>query len=154
MEGAASGAPARETTVILSVNYEETRALRAGAENLLSGDSQDPCVMMTLPEHLATVEELLPKLEGDVSLHTLEEVRDTGRAIETILECLRVEMEMAVVASHPADESAVNAYFDFAHVLSVARRLEDMADEMAALVELVTGEPVTADSLHGFRFPD
>ena len=61
---------------------------------------------------------------------------------------------MAVVTAHPADESAVDAYFEFAHVLSVARRLEEIADEMAALIELVTGEPVTAESVRGFQFPD
>ena len=140
--------------MILSVNYEETRALRAGAENLLSGESGGPCAVLTPPEDLASVEDLLPKLEGDIALQSLEEMRGTERAIDAILECLRVEMEVAVVTAHPADESAVDAYFEFAHVLSVARRLEEIADEMAALIELVTGEPVTAESVRGFQFPD
>ena len=146
--------PLRETTVILSVNYEETQALRGGAENLLSGDAGDPCVVMVQPEDRVAVEALLPKLEGDISVQTLEELQGTERAIEAILECLRAEMEVTVVVTHPADESAVNAYFEFAHVLAVARRLEELSDEMEALIELVTGEPVTADSVRGFQFPD
>ena len=63
-------------------------------------------------------------------------------------------MEAAVVAAHPADESAVSAYFEFAHALAVSRRLSEMEGEMMALIELVTGEPVTAESVRGFHFPD
>ena len=140
--------------MILTINYEETRALRAGAQNLLSGDPEDPCAVLAPPEHRASVEELLPRLQGDISLQTLEELRATERAIGAIVECLRVEMEASVVATHPADESAVSAYFEFAHALSVARRLQDMAGEMKALIELVTGRPATAESLRNFQFPD
>ena len=148
-------APAHERrTVILTVNYEEMQALRAGARNLLSGDAEDPCAVLAPAEDKAAVMELLPRLEGDISVQNLEELRSTERAIGTILECLRVEMEMSVVAAHPADESAVSAYFEFAHVLVVARRLEEMADEMTALIEVVTGGPVTTESVRGFQFPD
>jgi hypothetical protein len=148
-------APAYERrTLILTVNYEEMQALRAGAQNLLSEDAEGPCAVLAPPEDKAAVIDLLSRLEGDISVQNLEELRSTERAIGTILECLRVEMEMSVVAAHPADEFAVSAYFEFAHVLSVARRLEEMADEMAALIEVVTGGPVTAESVRGFQFPD
>ena len=122
-------------TVILTINYEETQALRAGARNLLSEDAEDPCAVLAPAEDKAAVLELLPRLEGDISVQNLEDLRSTERAIETILECLRVEMEMSVLAAHPADEFAVSAYFEFAHALSVACRLEEMADEMTALIE-------------------
>ena len=46
------------------------------------------------------------------------------------------------------------AYFDFAHALSVAHRLEEMLTEMAALIELVTGEAPDAEAARTFRFPD
>ncbi len=140
--------------MILSVNYEETRALQTGARNLLSEDDGGQCAVMAPPEDLVSVEQLLPKLEGDISLHSLDEMRSTQRAVEAILECLRAEMSAVVLATHPAAEPAVAAYFEFAHVLSVAGRLEEMADEMRALIELVTGERVTADSVHPFQFPD
>jgi hypothetical protein len=140
--------------VILSVNYEEIQALTAGAQNLLSGDAGDPCAVLAPPEDLAMVEELLSRLEGDISIQTLDELRATGRAVDTILQCLRVEMESAVLATHAADEHAVTAYFEFAHALTVSRRLDEMFSEMTALIEVVTGEPVTAEAVREFQFPD
>jgi hypothetical protein len=65
-----------------------------------------------------------------------------------------VEMESVVVATHAADEQAVAAYFDFAHCLTVARRLRSMAAEMEALIELVTGHPADPEAVASFRFPD
>ena len=58
------------------------------------------------------------------------------------------------MATHAAGEEAVAAYFDFAHALTVAHRLEELADEMTALVELVTGRPPDAETARSFRFPD
>lgn len=140
--------------MILTLNYEETRALRSGAANLLSGEGGGQCAVMAPPEAVALVERLVPKLEGDLSFQSLQEMRATQRAVDAILECLRSGMSEAILATHPADESAVAAYFEYAHVLSVAGRLEEMADEMKALIELVTGEPVTAESVPAFEFPD
>ena len=74
--------------------------------------------------------------------------------IDAIVECLRVEMESGVVATHAADEQAVAAYFDFAHALTVAHRLDEMASEMEAMIELVTGEPSTSATSRSFHFPD
>jgi hypothetical protein len=91
---------------------------------------------------------------GDLSLGTLEELRKAQTGVAAIVESLRVEMETAVLATHPADESAVAAYFDFAHGLVVAGRLRDMAEEMEALIELVTGESPSIESARSFRFPD
>jgi hypothetical protein len=75
-------------------------------------------------------------------------------AVRAIVEFLRAEMEATVLATHAADESAVAAYFDFAHALSVFYRLHEMVTEMEALVELVTGEPADAETARTFRFPD
>ncbi len=63
-------------------------------------------------------------------------------------------MEATVVASHPADEGAVSAYFDFAHGFTVAQRIREMASEMRALIELVTGAEPTAETERTFYFPD
>ena len=57
-------------------------------------------------------------------------------------------------AEHLGDEDAVAAYFDFAHALTVARRLRDLTSEMEDLVELVTGRPATPETRRTFRFPD
>jgi hypothetical protein len=48
----------------------------------------------------------------------------------------------------------VSAYFDFAHALSVQARLYELGLEMEALVELVTGGPVTEELARDFVFPD
>ena len=143
-----------ETTVILHVNYEEVRALRSGGRSLLDGESEWPSYVLAPPESRARVEALLPLLEGDLSVGTLAELRGVATAVDTIVEHLRVEMESAVLATHAADELAVAAYFDFAHGLTVVRRLRDMAAEMEALIELVTGHPSDPDAVASFRFPD
>jgi hypothetical protein len=63
-------------------------------------------------------------------------------------------MEATVVATHAAGEEAVAAYFDFAHALTVAHRIEELSDEMSALIELVTGHPPDDETARSFRFPD
>jgi hypothetical protein len=65
-----------------------------------------------------------------------------------------VQMESAVLATHAADEDAVSAYFDFAHGLTVLHRIEEMAEEMEAMIELVTGDSPSAEAARTFRFPD
>jgi hypothetical protein len=63
-------------------------------------------------------------------------------------------MESMVLATHAADEDAVSAYFDFAHALTVAHRIEELGSEMEAVIELVTGETPSAEAVRSFRFPD
>ncbi len=140
--------------MILYFNYEELRALKAGAQTLLEGESGHCGSVLAPPRSRAQVEALVPRLEGDISLPTLSELRAVSAAVEVLVTCLRVEMEATVLATHAADESAVAAYFDYAHALTVSRRLAEMATEMEALIELVTGEPVTAAAAADFRFPD
>ena len=140
--------------MILRCNYEEIRALKAGGRSLLDGDAETSSTVLAPPEHRARVEALLPRLEGDLSVTTLQGLGAVGVAVDAILEFLRAEMEAVVLATHAADESAVAAYFDFAHVLTVSNRLHEMAAEMEALIELVTGRPVDPDSARTFRFPD
>lgn len=141
--------------MILHFNYEEIQALRAGARAFLDLDvTSSPSAVLAPSQGRAQVEALLPRLDGDMSLETLEEVRGVQAGVAAIVECLRVEMESAVLAMHPADESAVNAYFDFAHGLVVAHRLEELAAEMEALIELVTGEAPSSEAARTLRFPD
>jgi hypothetical protein len=96
----------------------------------------------------------MPALEGDLSLSTLAEQEACEDAIRTILSCLRAEMDTAVVATHPASEPAVAAYFDYAHVRAVFGRLEEMGVHMRALIEVVTGAPVDEQATLTFAFPD
>lgn len=140
--------------MILRCTYEELAALRSGARAVLGDVVGEPSAVMAPPESRARVEALVPQLMGDVSIQTLEEARGVEGALATIVECLRAEMEAAVVAAHPADEQAVSAYFDFAHALLVADRLAEITSEMSALIELVTGEPPTDVTARSFDFPD
>jgi len=106
------------------------------------------------PESRAMVEALTPRLDGDLSMATLHELRQVRAAVVAIVSSLRVEMEAAVLATHPAEENAVAAYFDFAHGLTVAHRLQEMEAEMEAMIELVTGSTPSSDTARAFRFPD
>lgn len=140
--------------MILHFNYEELTALRAGAEVYLDRGTTERGAVLAPAEERVQVEALLPLLDGDVSLSTLEEVRNVQAAVGAITAMLQSEMEALIVASHPAGEQAVTAYFDFAHVFMVDHRLEEMASEMEALIGLVTGETPTSESARTFRFPD
>lgn len=140
--------------MILHCNYEEVRALRSGARSLLDGDLGISVTVLAPSESRARVEALLPQLDGDLSLTTLHQVRSVAMAVHAIVESLRAEMEAVVLATHAADEIAVAAYFDFAHALTVSNRLQEMASEMEALIELVTGEPADAETVRSFHFPD
>ncbi len=141
-------------TVILQLNFEEIRALRSGGRSLLDGVAEPLSPVIAPPESRAWVEALLPRLEGDLSVSTLAEIQAVAGAVDAIVEYLLVEMETMVLATHAADEDAVAAYFDFAHALTVSQRLAEMAQEMVALIELVTGEPVSEETRRSFVCPD
>jgi len=140
--------------VILHFNYEELTALRAGAQVFLDREAPGRGGVLAPPEDGARVEALLPRLDGDLSLSSLEELRSVEAAVVAIVECLRVEMESMVVTTHAADEDAVAAYFDFAHGFTVAHRIGEMVAEMEALIELVTGSSPTRETARSFYFPD
>lgn len=140
--------------MILHCNYEELTALRSGAGTVLRGDGAGPCAVAAPSRARERVEFLLPALEGDLSLSTLAEQEACEDAVRTILSCLRAEMDTAVVATHPAAEPAVAAYFDYAHVRAVLGRLEEMGVHMRALIEVVTGAPADEQAALTFAFPD
>ena len=140
--------------MILHFNYEELTALRSGARVFLEREERGGGGVLAPSEGRAHVEALLPRLEGDISLSTLSELRGIEAAVRAIVEGLRAEMELLVVTTHAADEGAVAAYFDFAHGFTVAHRLHEMASEMEALIELVTGTRPTPESSRAFQFPD
>lgn len=141
--------------MILYCNYEELRALEHGARAVLGTEIGESCAPVAAPTRArAEVEALVPRLAGDLGIQTLSELRVVRSGVAFIVACLRSEMEAHVVATHPADEVAVAAYFDFAHALSVQDRLDEMAHEMEALIELVTGSPADEASARTFVFPD
>jgi len=140
--------------VILHCNYEEVEALRGGARALLGQPGSSASAVLAPPESRARVEALLPRLVGDLSFSSLEELRGVQVAIDAIVEHLREEMESMILATHAADESAVSAYFAFAHGFTVLSRVGETAEEMEAIIELVTGDSPSPEAVRTFRFPD
>ncbi len=140
--------------MIVHCNFEELTALMAGAQQVLDGDAPEHGMIAAPPEEREQVAALLPRLDGDFSVITVAEQRSLLNAVAIIVEMLRVEMESMVATNHPAHEVAVSAYFDFAHAFSVQTRLYNVGLEMEALVELVTGGPVTDELTRDFAFPD
>lgn len=141
--------------MILHFNYEELTALKAGAQVFLDREDEPGSGgVLAPPAARDRVEALLPRLDGDISLSTLAELRSVETAVEAIVDCLRVEMETMVVTTHAADEGAVAAYFDFAHGFTVAHRVREIAAEMEAMIELVTGTSPSTHSARSFHFPD
>ena len=140
--------------MIVHCNFEELTALKAGARQMLDGHAPERGVVAAPPEEREQVAALLPHLSGDWSIETLAEQKTLLSAVAAIVDTLRVEMETTVTTTHPANEGAVSAYFDFAHAFSVLSRLEEIGQEMVALIELVNGGPVTDELATEFVFPD
>lgn len=139
--------------MIFACSFEEVRALRAGAQGFL-GEPAGGGAVAAPPAARAAVESLLPQLTGDLSFHTLAEQEAAARAVRAVVVHLRRTMDAEVVATHPAGEPAVAAYFDYAHALSVLHRMELMGREMTALFELLHGAPPGPVDAATFHFPD
>lgn len=141
--------------MILHFNFEEIQALKTGARQYLGAVGEYPASAVLAPsEGRAHVEALLPRLSGDLSFSTLAELRVVQHAVSELVESLRAQMESRVLATHAADEDAVSAYFDFARALTVSGRIAEIAAEMEAMIELVTGEAPSEEAARTFRFPD
>jgi len=140
--------------VLLRCNFEEVTALNHGAHAILSrAEGKGVWVATAPPGSRSAVEALVPRLDGDLEVDTLADQQEVALAVSTIVDFLRDEMESTVLATHPADEGAVAAYFEFAHALSVQGRVEEVGREMAAVIELVTGQRPTPEMVVTFQFP-
>ena len=139
--------------MILTCNYEELNVLRSGAQALLEArPTSGPIAMPSATR--AAVKSLLSRLTGDLSLSTLGEQMEVERAVHAIVEYLRSEMDLRVLATHPVAEPSVAAYFDFAHALSVLGRVRDIGQGMSVLVEVMNGGPQDEEAIRSFVFPD
>lgn len=138
--------------MILRCNFEELAALRSGAREYLTAVT----AVGRTPEASAhdALEELLQRLGGDIGIDTLDEQQRVERAVEQILACARERMDAMVLEQYVGAEDAVNAYFDYAHVLTVHDRVSRMGQEMTAMIELMTGEPPTAEVARDIYFPE
>jgi hypothetical protein len=140
--------------VILHCTFEELAALSAGAERVLAEVGEAGVAVAAPPEVVANLEALQPRLIGDITITTLAEGRSIARAVGYVLSDLKARMDSCILTEHPASERTVQAYFEYAHVLSVEDRLRRIGDQMAALIELMTGAPPDEHAARTIAFPD
>ena len=140
--------------MILHCTFEELSALGAGGERVLAEAGSGVSVVTAPAEVIADVEALLPRLTGDLSVTTLGEQQSIARAVTFIVAELKQRLDAQILDTHPADEYAVGAYFDYAHALSVQDRVIQVGKEIAAVIELLTGAPPTPDMVRNFTIPD
>ncbi|MEN8376881.1 MAG: hypothetical protein ABFS34_15750 [Gemmatimonadota bacterium] len=138
--------------MIVSLAYEEIASVREGAELALEPAPTGGAVAAP-PEELAYAE-TLRSTEGEISLTTLAEQRAAQRALELILAAARERMDALVLAQNVGSDDSVNAYFDYAHVLTVLDRVRGAGRNMSAIIELLTGRPPTPASAADITFPD
>lgn len=138
--------------MILHCSFEELSVLNASIQRVLT--EADKGGVAAPPDVLPDLEALMPRLTGDLDLDTLAEQQRLERAIEHLLEDARERMELLVLEQYPAAESAVQAYFDFAHLLTVYERIARIGHEMQALIELMTGEPPSEETASSISFEE
>lgn len=119
--------------MICPCNFEELQALTAGAEALLATQRG--------PQPL--VQDLLDQLDGDLVISGPGSQARTLSGISAVVEHLRAGLDRAILEAHPAEEGAVQAYFNYAHALSVQHRLEVLGEEQRALEALLHEEDVS-----------
>ncbi len=140
--------------MILYCTFEELSALSAGGERVLAEAGSGNGIVAAPPEVLADVESLLPRLNGDLSVTTLAEQQRIARAVTFIVAELKQRMDAMVLDMHPADEYTVQAYFEYAHALTVQDRVVRIGAEMQALISLLTGAPANSQTAQNFTIPD
>lgn len=136
--------------MILRMSFEEVTALNSAAERLLAASGEGN--VLAPPEALMELETRLP-LEGDISVMTLPEQSRLLRAVETVLEHLRRRVDAIIVEQYVGSDDSVNAYFDYANVLTTRAQLLGIGREMEAIVELIAGK-ATPENAEGITFPD
>lgn len=139
--------------MILYLSFEEIAALSASAENALAQNAAGGHVAAP-PQIVADLESLAHRLDGELRVTSLDDQDRMQRAVRHLLTACRAAMDAAVLDLHPADEAAVAAYFSYAHVLTVDRRLRLIGEEMLAIAQLMTGEEPDSDATRRFTFPD
>jgi hypothetical protein len=122
-----------QRAMICPCNFEELQALAAGAEAILATQRG--------PQPL--IQDLLDQLDGDLVLGSLAAQARTLSGVSAVVQHLRTGLDEAILETHPAEEGAVQAYFNYAHALSVQHRLEVLGEEQRALEALLHEEDVS-----------
>jgi hypothetical protein len=140
--------------VILYLSFEELAALGSCAERLLLANTVSGHGIAAPPQLVADVEQFAHRLTGDIAISSLDDQRTLQLVVKHLLDRSRDAMDEAVILQHAAAESAVAGYFEYAHVLTVNNRLLAIGEEMAAIVQLMTGDDPDSESGRRFSFPE
>lgn len=135
--------------MILHCNFEELRALASASEAIVGEVHAHRGGVAAPPEGLVLVEQLQPRLTGDMSIETLEDQRRVQGAVSYIVDDLHRRLDDKIIEFNPANEEAVALYFDYGHSRTVLHRLDQMGAEMEAIVALIGGTNPAA-----VTFPD
>jgi hypothetical protein len=137
--------------MILRMSFEEVTALNAATQRLLS--TSDGGGVAAPPEVLAELAAHVPA-QGDISVLTLAQQSRLVRGLDVVLEYLKGRMDALIVELYVGADDAVNAYFDYANVLTLRARVDEMGREMVALIELMTGSAPTPETSEQVTFLD
>ncbi|HSH45750.1 MAG TPA: hypothetical protein VK966_07835 [Longimicrobiales bacterium] len=137
--------------MILRISYEEATAVNSAAERVLS--SAGGVAVLAPPEVMESLEVLLP-IPGDISVNTLARQERLLGAVEYVLDHLKRRMDAFILEQYVGSDDSVNAYFDYANVLTVREKLVHAGREMRAMIEVMTGESPDPDTARTIEFPD
>ncbi len=138
--------------MILTCSFEELSAVKASADRVLA--SAGTGGVAAPPERIADIESLFSRLQGDIVVHSLHELRVITGALEVLLNDARSRTDDFILRENPAAETAIVSYFEYAHLLTLLDRAARLADQMAALIEIMTGQQVSDESARHFSFPE
>lgn len=119
--------------MILELTYEEITALNSAAERILDAGRGG---VAAPPEALAALDERLP-LQGDVSVASLTEQARLLRALDVVLGHLKERMDALILEQYVGADDPVNAYFDYAYVLTARDRLIRVGRELRAVAGVI-----------------
>jgi hypothetical protein len=131
------------------MSFEEVTALNSAADRLISVAGEGS--VLAPPECMVELETRLP-LEGDLSIMTRAEQHRLLGAVELVLDHLRRRMDALILEQYVGSDDSVNAYFDYANVLTTRDRLAGMGREMDAIMELIDEQGTASDG--ELTFPD
>jgi hypothetical protein len=138
--------------MILHCTFEELTAVTTGIERVLRATGQGG--VAAPPQVISDIEALAPRLGGDLTVLTLREARSIESAVAYLLEQAHEHIDAYVLEQHAAAEAAVQAYFEYAHLLTLLDRIRRISSEMAALIELMTGASPTERTSREISFAD
>ena len=119
--------------MILELSYEEVTALNSAAERMRGAGGGG---VAAPPEAIAALDERLP-LQGDIAVDTPAEQARLLRAMDAVLDHLKQRMDALVLEQYVGADDPVNAYFDYANVLTARHRLHRIGLRMKAVHEVI-----------------